>query len=361
MLVARDAVAADQLVYVYPFSLGPQVEVACGDEEVVVMCPAWAVSGLLGPGRHQWQSPEPTKPLAVYFVLTGPVEVPFDMVTQFVIPATGAQVTLRASGSVLVRVADPGLLIAQFVGLPFDRVNDGLLASVAGSVERMLVKVLPRKVAAAGTVKVVTDAAVTAALADELSSYNPTCGAVFGVEFVRFADLSVQHVGANLEPQEVSGWIGGSASDDLAATLDDAAPPTAAGTVPPTNGAGPPTSVSGEISSTASGTISPGRASGTIPPPSGAEPAAAGPPTSVSGEIGAVTPPPAEAAAPTDGATSSPDRPLFAVGTRVLVSLADGLLHAGTVLSAMQGYYELEIGGADLPLWVPGNQITPQL
>ena len=34
-------------------------------------------------------------------------------------------------------VADPGLLIAQFVGLPFDRVNDGLMHSVATSVERM--------------------------------------------------------------------------------------------------------------------------------------------------------------------------------------------------------------------------------
>ena len=62
--------AADQLVYAYPYSVGPAVDVSCGADEIVVLCPAWAVGGMLGPGRHQWQSPEPGKPLAVYFVLT---------------------------------------------------------------------------------------------------------------------------------------------------------------------------------------------------------------------------------------------------------------------------------------------------
>ncbi len=46
---------------------------------------------------------------------------------------------------------------------------------------------------------------------------------------------------------------------------------------------------------------------------------------------------------------------------RVLVALADGLLHAGTVRQAMDGYYELEIGGADVPLWIHGNAVTPQV
>ena len=51
----------------------------------------------------------------------------------------------------------------------------------------------------------------------------------------------------------------------------------------------------------------------------------------------------------------------YPAGTRVLVALADGLLHAGTVRQAMDGYYELEIGGADVPLWIHGNAVTPQV
>src|SRR5689334_17057632 len=103
-VVARDSVAADHLVYPWPFSVPPQVEVSCGEGEVAVMCPAWAVGDRLGPGRHTWRSPDPTKPVSVYFVLTAPVEVPFDMMASFAMPATGMPVTLRARGSVLVRV-----------------------------------------------------------------------------------------------------------------------------------------------------------------------------------------------------------------------------------------------------------------
>ena len=205
-MIARDAVAADQLVYAYPYSVGPAVDVSCGADEIVVLCPAWSVGGMLGPGRHQWQSPEPGKPLAIYFVLTGPVEVPFDMVTGFVLPGTGTQVTVRATGSVLVRVGDPGMLIAQFVGLPFDRVNAGLMASVGTSVERLLGKVLPRKIAIAGSPRAVTDPSMWAPLAEELSAYNPTTGAVYGVQFVRFASLEIAQVGPNLQPIEVPQW-----------------------------------------------------------------------------------------------------------------------------------------------------------
>jgi hypothetical protein len=245
MLVARDAAAADQLVYPYPFPLGPAIDVSCSNDEVVVLCPAWAVNGLLGPGRHQWQSPEPGKPLAVYFVLTGPVDVDFDMVTSFTPPTTGLPVTLRASGSVLVRVADPGMLIAQFVGLPFDRVNDGLKASVATSVERLLGKVLPRKVALAGTPTMVTDPAMRPSLIEELTSYNPGIGAVYGLQFVRFVSLEVAQVGPDLQPIDVGGWLNARSSPGLAP------PPEAAGWVsgrePTGAGASPPLEVSGWI------------------------------------------------------------------------------------------------------------------
>ncbi len=204
-VVARDSVAADQLVYPWPFPVGPSIELACGQDEVAVLCPAWAVAANLGPGRHTWYSPDPSKPTAVYFVLTGPVQVDFDMMTQFPMPGSGQATMLRAHGSVLVRVADPALLVAQFVGLPFDRVNDGLMHSVSSSVERMLGKLLPRKAAMAGTVAVVADPATWPALVEELTQYNPTVGAVHGVAFVRFKQLAISvgdHNGWNQAIQE---------------------------------------------------------------------------------------------------------------------------------------------------------------
>ncbi len=399
--------AADQLVYAYPYSVGPAVDVSCGADEIVVLCPAWAVGGMLGPGRHQWQSPEPGKPLAVYFVLTGPVEVPFDMVTGFVLPGTATQITVRASGSVLVRVGDPGMLIAQFVGLPFDRVNAGLMASVGTSVERLLAKVLPRKIAIAGSARAVTDPSMWGPLAEELSAYNPTTGAVYGVQFVRFASLEIAQVGPNLQPIEVPQWAPAGTPPYAAPAHVPAAPP------PPVHVPDPtvrPQEASGWIGgkSEASGMIG-GKveasgmiggkpeASGMIggtPEASGsigvaAVAAAADVATDPAGANGgaadavgwlggndvvlvedtangpAPTPePPAVAAAPPPPPAPAPAAPATAstypAGTRVLVALADGLLHAGTVRQAMDGYYELEIGGADVPLWIHGNAVTIQ-
>jgi hypothetical protein len=395
-MIARDAVAADQLVYAYPYSVGPAVDVSCGTDEVVVLCPAWAVGGMLGPGRHQWQSPEPGKPLAIYFVLTGPVEVPFDMVTGFTLPGTGLQLTVRATGSVLVRVADPGMLIAQFVGLPFDRVNAGLTASVATSVERLLGKVLPRKIAIAGSPRAVTDPSMWAPLADELSAYNPATGAVYGVQFVRFASLEIAQVGPNLQPievppwapagtppyaapahappveveptppppsahvadpsprpQEASGWIGGKSESSGMIGGKAAASGMIGGKAAASGMIGGKVETAGEIG--AKGEI----ASDLGGAPPEAVGAAATDPALVVVEDVASGPPPAEPPA----APPPPPAPpaTYPAGTAVLVALADGLLHAGTVRQAMDGYYELEIGGADTPLWVHGNAVTPQL
>lgn len=234
-VVARDSVCADHLVYPWPYQLGAAFEVACGTDEVVVVCPAWAVGANLGPGRHTWQSPDPTKPTAIYFVLTGPVEVPFDMITQFPMPGSGQMMMLRAQGSVLVRVADPAMLIAQFVGLPFDRVNDGLMRSVSGSVERMLGKLLPRKVAMAGTAAAVADPSTWPALVEELTQYNPTVGAVHGVGFVRFKQLSITAGDHN-------GWNQGVVSGELnssAESTEKGAAPSNPELVPPPVPAGP--------------------------------------------------------------------------------------------------------------------------
>src|SRR4051794_8969933 len=157
-VIARDAVASDHLVYAWPFPIGPdEYEVTCADDELVVMCPAWMVGDRLGPGRHRWRSPSPMQPVSAFFVLTSPVEVSFDCATQFVIPTTGQPVRLRGTGSLQVRCSDPALLIAQFVGLPFDHVNDGILRSVSRSGERMLAGLLPRRVVMAGTPFAATD------------------------------------------------------------------------------------------------------------------------------------------------------------------------------------------------------------
>ena len=192
-VIVRDAVAADHLVYAWPFPLGPEEhEVACGDDERVVMCPAWVVGGLLGPGRHRWRTPDPTRPVSIYFVLAGLVEVSFDLVTMFTVPSSGQQVRIHAAGSLQVKCSDPALLIAQFVGLPFDNINDGVLRSVARSVERMLARLLVRRVVLAGTPAAIDDPAALQNILEELVAYNPAAGAVFGVELARMGHLAIQ-------------------------------------------------------------------------------------------------------------------------------------------------------------------------
>jgi hypothetical protein len=192
VVIARDATANDHLVYAWPFPLGPEeIEISCGEDEIVVMCPSWLVGDRLGPGRHRWRTPDPTRPVGAYFVSTAPVETSFDVTTSFVIPATQQAATLRAQGSIIVRCVDPGLLIAQFVGLPFDNVNEGLLRSVTRSSERLIARVLTRRTVMAQTVVAVTDPGMTASIIEELIAYNPAAGAVFGVEFVRMTGLYV--------------------------------------------------------------------------------------------------------------------------------------------------------------------------
>ncbi len=190
-VIARDAVAADHLVYCWPFPIGPECEVTCGDDEQVVMCPAWTVGDRLGPGHHLWRTPDPMRPAGAFFVLTSAVEASFDLTTGFLLPTTGQPIRLRATGSLQVRCTDPGLLVAQFVGLPFDAVNFSVLRSVARSVERMLARLLTRRVVMAGSPLAVTDPAMLPSIIEELVAYNPTAGAVFGIEMVRVGHLAI--------------------------------------------------------------------------------------------------------------------------------------------------------------------------
>jgi hypothetical protein len=131
------------------------------------------------------------RPVSAYFVLTAPVDVSYDMITQFMIPATGQPVRLRANGSLQVRCTDAALLIAQFVALPFDSVNDGILRSVSRSIERMLARLLTRRVVMSGTPNAVTDPQMLPNIIEELIAYNPAAGAVFGIELVRLGHLQI--------------------------------------------------------------------------------------------------------------------------------------------------------------------------
>lgn len=421
-VIARDGVAADHLVYAWPFPIGPECEVACSEEEQVVMCPAWMVGDRLGPGRHRWRTPDPTRPVAAFFVLTAPVEVNFDMVTGFVIPATGQPVRLRATGSLQVRCADPGLLIAQFVGLPFDSVNEGVLRSVRRSVERMLARLLTRRVVMAGSPAAVTDSGTLTNIVEELIAYNPTAGAVFGVELIRM------------------GYVMVAADDGSTPYLEMPNPEHAYHTPQPTNGHGhghhrhmaqtePPPYGHGHHDSLE--TVRGMPAITPEPPSAPVIEAAAAKPSTVSGEIGgskkaAITPetstsaageigasreprstiasaavpppaaPPARKAAPIEvpkaDAESKPDKPAakpepargsimgigmgaigrgqsahggeaqhkVPVGGRVLVPGPTGLMQSATVRQMMSGYYELEIGSTGQTVWVPAASVVPE-
>jgi hypothetical protein len=335
--IARDAVAADQLVYAYPYPIDGSADVSCREDEVVVMCPAWQVGDKLGPGRHAWRTPSAGKPTHAYFVLTGPVEAPFDMTTGFVLPSTGQHVRIRAAGSLLVRAADPGLLVAQFVGLPFERVNDGVIHSVSQSIARLLGRVLARRVVLAGTPLAVTDPSMLNSIGEELIAYNPTGGAVFGVEFVRFNHLAItaeDASGANWEAQ--GSWPGAQAiaAQQAVQAMHTPSQPAAQHTPQP-----PVTHASGSIDTGHSGDLHAPVVSGGLSS------------ATVSGEIA-----PRSTTIPPPGA----DIPMMSTGSRVLVAGPDGRLHSAIVRQHMAGYYELEIGSSGETVWVPMAQVLPE-
>jgi hypothetical protein len=302
--IARDAVASDHLVYAWPFPIGPEEhDVSCAEDELVVMCPAWLVGDRLGPGRHRWRTPDPTRPVSAYFVLTAPVEVSFDMITQFIMPANGQPVRLRATGSLSVRCMDPALLVAQFVGLPFDAVNDGVLRSVSRSMERMLARLLTRRVVMAGTPVAVTDPNMLPNIIEELIAYNPTAGAVFGVELMRIGHLAIAADDGSRSWEEMFRIEPSQADTKRRPTPLPIAPEP--GLLETVRGTAPKTPEAGQKSRTQAGTLPPPPTPKAAPtPPKGnpqvvasgeivAKPARAPtpPPTAVSGEIGGSKPP----------------------------------------------------------------------
>jgi hypothetical protein len=389
-VIARDQVASDQLVYAWPFPIGPEaVELSCGAEEIAVICPAWVIGHQLGPGRHHWRTSDPAKPTNVYFVLTGPVEIPFDMMTQFVIPSTQQPVRLRATGSVLARCIEPAMLVSQFVGLPFDNINDGIMRSVGQSCERLLSRVLVRRVVASATPIAVTDPNMLPSIVDEMTAYNPTAGAVTGVAFVRFNQLVIQAddggmgggmwnsnqgwtapVEAQPQPYATGGYqfggdsvpgvgypqaqsypeqpfpTGGFAVGSNPPPPDAVAAPAAAATPPPT----PAPAISSASGVVASGEIS--SVSGEI---GGAKRTKSVPP----GQIEAPKTPEEDTTEEKPAETPKFEAPVFPQGMRVLVSAPNGTLHAAVVCSHRGEYYEVEIGSTKDVIWVPVANVIP--
>ncbi|HUJ58883.1 MAG TPA: hypothetical protein VLX92_10335 [Kofleriaceae bacterium] len=425
MLIARDAVASDHLVYAWPFPIGPEeYEVACADDELVVMCPSWIVGDRLGPGRHRWRTPDPMRPVSAFFVLTSPVEVSFDMQTTFVMPQTGATVRLHAAGSLQVRCGDPALLIAQFVGLPFDHVNEGVLRSVSRSVERMIARLLTRRVVMAGTPAAVTDPAMLPAIVEELVAYNPAAGAVFGIELMRMGHLTItaddgtqpQRNGrANGEtervppprvttPPELLETMRAPRAHPPGSIEPPPLPPPSASEpglrpsplVQPRAQSSPPVAdASGEIvmrgKPAATPAYSPPPVSVPVTPPAPArkvgqvevpsvdditQPGVQIVRTPVPGAMRLATPQDAHHTDEPRGAIlgigtshighvgasqASGEIPTkIAPGARVLVPGPNGLMQSATVRQLLQGYYELEVGSSGETIWVPMNGVVPE-
>jgi hypothetical protein len=399
-VIARDAVASDHLVYAWPFPIGPEeYEVSCSDDELVVMCPAWMVGDRLGPGRHRWRTPDPTRPVSAFFVLSSPVEVSFDCSTQFMIPTTGQPVRLRGSGALQVRCTDPGLLIAQFVGLPFDHVNEGILRSVSRSVERMLARLLTRRVVMAGTPQAVTEPTMLANIIEELVAYNPAAGAVFGIELTRMGQLEIYADDGSLPWSTLLGRNGetprmmpnaSAAAIPLLETVR--APRPASDSKPPQNKRAQSqpgiTEASGEIVT---------RKPPSIPPPLPSLAKGSQPPTARKASAVEVpqhtdeitqpgvdivrTPLPGKLKVSEPEVKDEPRGAILGIGVshigsggvasgeipskiapggRVLVPGPNGLMQSATVRQLLQGYYELEVGGSGETIWVPMNGVVPE-
>jgi hypothetical protein len=308
-VVVRDTTASDLMVYAWPFRISDQIEVVCDENDVAVIAVGWEVAEQLGPGRHTFTPLNPQLPVNAFFVRTSAVAVMFDLTTTCVLASTRQTVRLRAMGSVMVRVQDASLLVHQFVGLPFDDVNGGLLRSVQQSVERQLARVLVRRCMIHGAPAAATDPTMLPSIIDEVVTRNPTGAAVSGIEFVRFNQLSVTLDEAmSWEHQSSPSWD--------------------------------PTALGWDGQSQASGEW--GMQSG-------------------SGSGGGMTSPMPAQASPTTIPPPSAEPAFLTVGTRVLVYWSDGLWHSAAIVQVTpQGQYEIELGDRGERAWVEWNQVVPE-
>jgi hypothetical protein len=298
-------------------------------------------------------------------VLTVPVEVSFDMTISFMLPTNGMPVRLRGNGSLQVRCGDPGLLIAQFVGLPFDHVNDGIVRSVSRSIERMVARLLTRRVVLAGTPTAVTDPGMLPNIIEELAAYHPAAGAVFGIELIRMGHLTIYADDGTLPWSAVNGNGGRSTPVPLLDTVRGPKP-SAVGTGTPL-----PRAVGVLTAPESIDEVTDQEIDFTGPRATTALPDATPPPQ------------PAPSYGAAGGAQVEPRHTILGIGTtaigsvststatdqipgnvgpgqRVLVPGPNGLMQSATVRQLLQGYYELEVGNSGETIWVPMSGVVPE-
>jgi len=282
------------------------------------------------------------------------------------------------------------------------------MRSVSRSVERMLARLLTRRVVMAGSPIAVTDTGMLPGIVEELVAYNPTAGSVFGIELIRMGHLTiVADDGSSpyLALPSDADWDGqrkanGDGHRSHAAVLaaqiaqrvgDVSLVDTARGRpgaggdsrsrvrsspeiVPP----GPLATASGEIqarpSSQSDGMSHPAHAveiphstdditqPGVHTPVPGALKLGGGqrrpdatPTEDSRGSILGVG-----VSAIGQGAISGEIAPKVAPGARVLVPGPNGLMQSATVRQLLQGYYELEVGSSGETIWVPIGGVVPE-
>lgn len=359
--IARDAAYTDDFVYQWPTPLSNDVSVTCAEDDVVVVCPKFTIGHTLGPGTHTIAS---APNLGVYFVRTAAQVLSFEGSVPCSLGGTQELVNIRFEGEVVVKVGDVGLLCHQFVGLPFDNLNGGLVRSVRASLCKQIGKVIARRAASAPDDAAVVSEQAQAAMIDEVISRNPLAGAVFGFAFIRFASVNVVIAERMASPHASSpaimppSGVQSGMIDNTRQSAPQSVPPQGADSSSP--GIAPPGGWGGApLATTAPGWGSAGDNS----------------PGVVAGEIGfggrksdpaLITPNRGDLEKATT-AVQPAAQPVAAEvppgwyppGSRVLVYWRDGLWHAAVVMQIAQGQYEVELGSSGERAWVPPAAVMP--
>lgn len=230
VVVARDPSTADKLVFVWPEPLSWGTELSCGENEVAVVCPDWAVGEQLGPGRHTISPPNPSSRVLVFFVRTTPVVVPFENIMGIFDRAAGKRVSVHYSGSVSVKVGDPIRLCNQILGVPSQDLSSGVLRSAVSSVIKALHVMITKVVAVSPAVSALATPAGVAQLVHLTASGNPMAIAVSGVDFIRFENLSLSiDGGAPVRANIEGGMLTRAATADTVRVDQDTTPRIPAG------------------------------------------------------------------------------------------------------------------------------------
>jgi len=220
----------------------------------------------------------------------------------------------------------------------------------------------------------VTEPGMLPGILEELVAYNPTAGAVFGIELIRMGHLVIAADDGSALFLAIPNLPGVCKPVDPDISLVETArgrprtlPPEVVrskkdtarhASVPPAGTPERQRSVSGEISVPS---VAVSRAADEITQPGVAAPE----PGSM--QIGTPPPTPMPAAgssptvAPPAQGTIPGENPVeVARGSRVRVPGPNGLMQSATVRQLLQGYYELEVGSSGETIWVPQTGVVPE-